>query len=62
MILVAILTLICSLTFVIMNKITFNEKTLLSFKFAYGTYILLIGSFLTGLFGVVAELKYRRKY
>ncbi len=62
MILVAILTLICSLTFVIMNKITFNEKTLLSFKFAYGTYILLISSFLTGLFGVVAELKYRRKY
>ena len=62
LILVAILSLACSMAFVIMNKIVFNGKTLLSFKYAYGTYILIGGAFLTGVMGVIAELKYRRRY
>lgn len=59
---VGLVSIACSLTFVIMNKITYNGKAILSFKYAYGTYILIGASLLSGIFGIISQLRYKKKF
>lgn len=58
LIILGICAIASGLTFTIMNKVLFNDRVLLSFRFASGLYLLSIGSILTGVFGFIGEARY----
>ncbi len=62
MFLISIIAIACTLAFIISNKIVFDGRTLLSFTYGLGSWLLTIGSGVTGICGIISQAKYRRKF
>lgn len=58
LIILGICAIASGLTFTIMNKVLFNGRVLLSFKFGSGLYFLSAGSIVTGVLGFIGEARY----
>ena len=62
MFLISIIAITCTIAFIISNKIVFENRTLLSFEYGLGSWLLTIGSGVAGLCGIISQAKYRRKF
>ena len=62
MFLVCIIAVACTLAFIISNKIVFEGRTLLALEYGLGSWLLTIGSGVSGLCGIISQAKYRRRF
>ena len=58
LIILGVCALASSLTFVIMNRVVFNGRLLLSFRLGGGAYLLIGGALVTGIAGFIGEARY----
>lgn len=58
LIMVAVIAVVCGIIFTSMNQIQIADKTVLSFKLSFGTYILIIFGLISGVSGLIAEWGY----
>lgn len=55
MLLVGIFIIVCALIFILSNRVIFNEKIILSFRFGLGIYLAGFGAFVAGILGIIAQ-------